>query len=376
MAKANATEHLTRQLRQRIHSGQWPVGMRLPSVRQLCGESGVSINTVQRALARLAAERLIESRQRRPSVVRAWRSRIVPLASSVQTQIGVLVESRGRLPEPGRSWSGSILASARQALAHRRQALAPLAIPARAATQQIIQTVRDARDQFLGLICFETHWSDELIEELDQLGLPWTMINRPHRAWLHNFVTANHFEAGSMLSRLFLDRGQKRIVVLGANMSQSVMAIELITGMVHEFVDQAVPLNTLNYLTGERAGLGMRDWAAREVAGYLRSHAPPQAIVCLGDWEALGAIDACQSAGLRVPRDIGVVGCTGLPFSARTTPALTVLGQPIRRIGVEAVNMILKMHREGRRRIPGTVLPTRLVMRDTLQLPEANASRG
>lgn len=368
MAESNATDRLTYQMRKRIHTGQWPVGMRLPSVRQLCDEMGASLNTVQRALGRLAAERLIESRQRRPSVVRAWRSRVVPLASTAQSRIGVLLDAHGKPSAPSQSWSGAILAAARHALAHERQTLVPLPIPAHGTTAEIVQMIQSARDQLLGMICFESHWSEELIDELDQLGLPWTMINRPHRAWLHNFVTANHFDAGATLSHHLLDQGLKRVLILGANMSQSVMAIELVSGIVHGFVAQAVPLNTLDYRTGERGGLSMRAWADREVSDYLRNHSPPQVIVCLGDWQALGAIDACRSAGLRVPHDIGVIGCTGLPFSARTSPPLSVLAQPVRRIGVQAVHSILKMHREGRRRIPGTILPTRLLLRGTLRL--------
>lgn len=50
------------QLRALIEAGRWPAGARLPSIRQLAGQLGVSPNTVIAAYDRLAAAALIDSR--------------------------------------------------------------------------------------------------------------------------------------------------------------------------------------------------------------------------------------------------------------------------------------------------------------------------
>ncbi|SPT52765.1 Uncharacterized HTH-type transcriptional regulator ydcR [Actinomyces bovis] len=44
---------LVDDFRQRIVSGQWPAGSRIPSVRELAVDTGVNPNTVQRALGEL-----------------------------------------------------------------------------------------------------------------------------------------------------------------------------------------------------------------------------------------------------------------------------------------------------------------------------------
>lgn len=50
---------LHRQLMQRISSGVYPRGSKIPTVRELAAEAGVNPNTMQRALAQLEADGLV-----------------------------------------------------------------------------------------------------------------------------------------------------------------------------------------------------------------------------------------------------------------------------------------------------------------------------
>ena len=50
---------LHRQLMQRISSGVYPRGRKIPTVRELAAETGVNPNTMQRALSQLEADGLV-----------------------------------------------------------------------------------------------------------------------------------------------------------------------------------------------------------------------------------------------------------------------------------------------------------------------------
>lgn len=63
----------------------------------------------------------------------------------------------------------------------------------------------------------------------------------------------------------------------------------------------------------------------RACARLLARKRPFTAIVCATDDLAWGAIEELQARGLRVPRDISVVGCDGKSASARTDPPLTTV---------------------------------------------------
>jgi LacI family repressor for deo operon, udp, cdd, tsx, nupC, and nupG len=73
----------------------------------------------------------------------------------------------------------------------------------------------------------------------------------------------------------------------------------------------------------------------------LASAPAPTAIFCFSDQMALGALAACRDLGIRVPDDLSIVGFDDLASSSYLTPPLTTVRQPMREIGVRAVNLLL-----------------------------------
>ena len=91
----------------------------------------------------------------------------------------------------------------------------------------------------------------------------------------------------------------------------------------------------------------------------------PTAIFAANDISAIATIGVARELGLDVPRDLSVVGFDNLPESALTTPPLTTVNQPIRAMGRNAIEMLIKLIRGE---TPGTAhltLETDLVIRQT-----------
>ncbi|RYZ17535.1 MAG: GntR family transcriptional regulator, partial [Chitinophagaceae bacterium] len=72
-------QQLARTIEQQIHNGVLKAGDRLPSVRTLCREQGISMSTVLQAYLELEKKALIESRPQSGYYVSYWHQRIAPV---------------------------------------------------------------------------------------------------------------------------------------------------------------------------------------------------------------------------------------------------------------------------------------------------------
>jgi DNA-binding LacI/PurR family transcriptional regulator len=99
------------------------------------------------------------------------------------------------------------------------------------------------------------------------------------------------------------------------------------------------------------------------------------AVVCYNDEAAFGTIRAFADHGLRVPRDISVVGFDDIRSAAFYNPSLTTVRQPLNQMGIEAARILLKRIRE-QESFPEIVpvLPE-LVIRESTGAPNLRRSR-
>lgn len=74
---------------------------------------------------------------------------------------------------------------------------------------------------------------------------------------------------------------------------------------------------------------------------FLEQHIEFDAIAGASDHLAIGAMQALEKRGLRVPYDVSVVGFDDTPKAAFTTSPLTTVRQPLRAMGRRAVELLL-----------------------------------
>lgn len=91
----------------------------------------------------------------------------------------------------------------------------------------------------------------------------------------------------------------------------------------------------------------------------------PSAVFVANDFAALGALQALDEAGLRVPQDVSLVGYDDITASHSSRVALTTVAQPSVRMGRTAVNLLIERARHERTRARHIVLPPQLVVRGT-----------
>ncbi|OEV07527.1 LacI family DNA-binding transcriptional regulator [Streptomyces nanshensis] len=123
-----------------------------------------------------------------------------------------------------------------------------------------------------------------------------------------------------------------------------------------------------------RTGLTQAE-GERAVAELLdREGETPHAVAFANDQMAVGALSELRRRGVRVPEDLAVVGFDGIPLGRLVTPALTTVRQPMRRLGEEAVELLVARLGDRGREPASKVLPVSVVRRSSCGCPARDDS--
>lgn len=101
---------------------------------------------------------------------------------------------------------------------------------------------------------------------------------------------------------------------------------------------------------------------------------PFTALFAYNDVAAIGAIQALEEAGLRVPEDVSVVGFDDIRIAVHNNPSLTTVRQPLQKMGEIAARTLLNRiehHADGAQEIE--VEPEFVVRNSTARVPHSTS---
>jgi LacI family transcriptional regulator len=363
------SQRLARQFRQKIETGEWAVGKRLPTTRALAAELRVSINTVQNAFRHLEAHDLVERRPRLGGFVKAKPSRAASLHAPAPRRVTVLgVVSRFSENPDADDFGHNIVRGCARAAGEAgiHLAMYPFSYddptPVRSLLSTIDNTAARAAGVLGGILVFPSAPVLPLLEELDRRQIAWVTINRRSATETHNFVSFDAFGGSRTIGRAFARAGIDRAVVLSDNFGPGKSTADKYFGFLQGFIEGGMPSRNVDYIDCD---------SYQEVAGYERmkryvdDFGPPRGVYASGDFLALGASRLMRERGLKIPEQVAIVGSTGLHVAAYATPSLSVLQVPMEQMGREAARMLIDMSRNGQFRIEGRFVPASLLVRES-----------
>lgn len=167
--------------------------------------------------------------------------------------------------------------------------------------------------------------------------IPFVYLSRRSSFVQGDFVGIDDAAAGAEVMEHVLAHGYTRVAtVIGPRHSTASLARE------RGFVSTAARAGVT--ITGARKVSTQLDSRGGRVAAetLLTSANPPEVIVCGSDEIAIGVMEYAADHGIRVPDDLAVTGCDGLPHSLSRLINLTTIVQPQREMALEAFAMLHK----------------------------------
>ena len=139
---------------------------------------------------------------------------------------------------------------------------------------------------------------------------------------------------------------------------------------------QAMRANGLGGASRIVRGAFTEEGGGEGVHELLRGRDRPTAIFVANDLAAVGALDALDEHGLRVPDDMSLVGYDNIALAALGHIDLTTIDQPRREMGGSAVRLLLERRDDGRRRARHLVVAPSVVVRGSTGPPPAEGRGG
>lgn len=362
--KLTAAQQLARQIQRHVEEGIWSTGSSLPSMQELAERYQVSRTTVQKAMRELNDRDIIKLRHRQSGIVTAPSSN-----AGSKTQIGFVIglDPSSQIPL---WWVHQIVHHAQMALAESGYVVTLFNYWTNKPdySRQVIDQMAGMMDFLAGMCVFSGDDIVELVAHCERSDMPWMSVNPMNLRTQHNFVMADQLAAGRLVGRCFAKLGYERVALIFDEV-RNVSPLEKITGFYQGYFIEGASIKGIEHVLCANMET---DDGYRAMRQHLKTHQPPQGIFATADTLAVGAMRACQEMGLRVPQDLGVVGSTGLPSTdLQSDPPLAEMRQPVEAIGRQMALCLLEMIRGGVRRISGRRVPSPLILKESLALPDS-----
>lgn len=356
-------KRLAKAFRQKIAAGEWSVGTRLPTTRELATEYNVSVNTIQSAFRELEAANLVERRPRIGGFVKGGVPGVVSRKANTIGVVGPYSEA-GYSADPSNSWAYRIIRGCDSELhaSGFHVAIFSYSSGDPEASKRILERIEASGEALGGVLLFVSPGLKGLIEELDRRNIAWVTVNRPKELASHNFVAHDAFAAGRLIGRCFSRLNYERVLILSDSLGSGRSAGDKYFGFMEGWIESGKPSRNVDFV--DCAGFQEQDGylAFRK---YVEKFGTPRGVLASGDLLAMGTLRACRELKISIPEELSIIGGTGLQFSAYSHPTLSVLDTPMERMGADAAQMLLEMAREGVRRMVGRYSKVNLVIRES-----------
>lgn len=201
----------------------------------------------------------------------------------------------------------------------------------------------------------------EHFENVYKRNLPLIFIDREYEGFAAGSVTIDDYHGAFAAVEHLINTGRKRIAHLkGPNgMAVSEQRFKGYSECLKKYgltEDESLIINT-NFKV---------ESAVDPVMQLLALPERPDAIFCVNDQVAIGAMKAIRDKGLTIPSDIAIAGFDDSPISGYISPSLTSVARPGRKIGMEAARILMSyLETPGDHVIENMILPSELIIRES-----------
>lgn len=185
----------------------------------------------------------------------------------------------------------------------------------------------------------------------------WDMPAEP----IGHFVGFSNADAVRSMVDHFVAAGYTRIAFIGGDASRDTRGGDRRLGFIAALTDHGLDASRL--IDAGAPPISMRE-GANAMARLLAEYPDTEAVICVSDLSAFGALTECQRRGVAVPARMAIGGFGDYEIGGISVPALTTIDAQARQIGERTGLLILDIL-EGKPQIPHVTITPQLIVRES-----------
>ena len=157
----------------------------------------------------------------------------------------------------------------------------------------------------------------------------------------YSSVSVADMEEGYKMTEYLIKNGHKRIAMISAKTDDESIGKLRLRGYKKALEDNGIPFDPelVMFMRPDIEDYSMEN-GYEVTKQFLAKKVPFTALFAVSDTLAIGAIRAFYEAGIKVPDDVSLVGFDGVEAGKFSCPALTTMGQPVREMAKETVDIL------------------------------------
>ena len=343
---------LSRELKRRVSSGEYPVGSRIPPVRELSEEFSVSPTTALKGIQKLVRERLVFCHPgAKGTIVLRHKP---PLTATKRTTLACLLRAH-RPRNMIDNFGPDMIQGVREEISGRKYRFVYHCLDETDYEQRMIELLEE---EWVCGILLDQCVPISTVHRLAERGLPVALYNREVRVQNVSTACPDYFHIGRETFRFFVQRGYERLAHLSAGTEEQPLSetheaeAAALCAMMKgfrfearmrepfvrppELIDDAVT-DARTFSEPEEFGLPRRKPADWRTLG----------IFALNDTRVARLIEAISKTDLVIGRDVGVVGCFDLTGAAHAATPPSTWRIDAQEVGRAAVGLLIRKIEDG-----------------------------
>lgn len=206
------------------------------------------------------------------------------------------------------------------------------------------------------------HESYESLRPLtDQV--PTVFISENMQNYPENYVSVDNFKGMQIATEYLYSLGHRDILYFGARQDSKTHQLRL-----DGYLSTCEKLGIEPHVLRSSYSRSSREVGYAMAGEYFSRKNSETAILCAADMLAIGVMQAAYEAGIRIPKDLSLMGFDNISFSALPQIDLTTINQPTQQMAIAAVDMLLDRVKSPEAEHSKLILPPSLIVRKSCRL--------